>query len=66
MPETETEAVRVADVGAASGASIQLENLTKSYPGNPNPAVENVSMDIRAGETVLLSARPAAGSPHRR
>ncbi len=61
MPETETEAVRVADGGAASGASIQLENLTKSYPGNPNPAVENVSMDIRAGETVVFVGPSGCG-----
>ncbi|MFI6766928.1 betaine/proline/choline family ABC transporter ATP-binding protein [Streptomyces sp. NPDC050355] len=46
---------------AASGASIQLENLTKVYPGNPNPAVDNVNMEIKAGETVIFVGPSGCG-----
>ncbi|OKI04445.1 polyamine ABC transporter ATP-binding protein [Streptomyces sp. CB02923] len=50
MPET-----------TASGAGIALENLTKRYPGNPTPAVDNVSMDIKPGETVILVGPSGCG-----
>lgn len=46
MPETDTGAAGTPTV--TSGATIQLEDLTKLYPGNPSPAVDNVSMDIKA------------------
>ncbi|MFD9824039.1 ABC transporter ATP-binding protein [Streptomyces violascens] len=46
---------------AASGASIQLENLTKRYPGNPNPSVDSVTMEIRAGETVIFVGPSGCG-----
>ncbi|SED10132.1 MULTISPECIES: betaine/proline/choline family ABC transporter ATP-binding protein [unclassified Streptomyces] len=50
MPET-----------SVAGAAIELENLTKRYPGNPQPAVDNVSMDIRAGETVVFVGPSGCG-----
>ena len=50
MPET-----------AASGASIELENLSKRYPGSPGPAVDNVSMEINAGETVIFVGPSGCG-----
>ncbi|MEU1087844.1 betaine/proline/choline family ABC transporter ATP-binding protein [Streptomyces sp. NPDC005576] len=65
MPETASDTTaEPAEPEAApetSGATIQLENLTKLYPGNPNPAVENVSMDIRAGETVIFVGPSGCG-----
>ncbi|MFF9156492.1 betaine/proline/choline family ABC transporter ATP-binding protein [Streptomyces sp. NPDC014846] len=50
----------MADTSVA-GAAIELENLTKRYPGNPQPAVDNVSMDIRAGETVVFVGPSGCG-----
>ncbi|MGW0423991.1 betaine/proline/choline family ABC transporter ATP-binding protein [Streptomyces sp. NPDC003015] len=43
------------------GASIELENLTKRYPGSPQPAVDNVTLDIRAGETVVFVGPSGCG-----
>ncbi|MFD7664465.1 ABC transporter ATP-binding protein [Streptomyces sp. NPDC059788] len=50
MPET-----------TASGAGIALEHLTKRYPGNGVPAVDDVSMDISPGETVILVGPSGCG-----
>ncbi|MEU2792664.1 betaine/proline/choline family ABC transporter ATP-binding protein [Streptomyces sp. NPDC007100] len=45
----------------ASGAGIALENLSKLYPGSPAPAVDNVNMDIKPGETVILVGPSGCG-----
>jgi osmoprotectant transport system ATP-binding protein len=60
VPETSAPGTSVADTSVA-GAAIELENLTKRYPGNPQPAVDNVSMDIRAGETVVFVGPSGCG-----
>ncbi|BDH12414.1 hypothetical protein HOK021_35930 [Streptomyces hygroscopicus] len=41
------------DRPAAAGASIRLDNLTKRYPDSQAPAVENVTRNEAAGETVI-------------
>ncbi|MEV5411207.1 ABC transporter ATP-binding protein [Thermopolyspora sp. NPDC052614] len=43
------------------GARIELDNLTKRYPGQDAPAVENVSMEIPAGELVVFVGPSGCG-----
>ncbi|MER6625164.1 MULTISPECIES: ABC transporter ATP-binding protein [unclassified Streptomyces] len=57
MPDAETPETQSGSVGAA----IELEGLTKRYPGSALPAVDNVSMDIRAGETVIFVGPSGCG-----
>ncbi|MEU5522344.1 betaine/proline/choline family ABC transporter ATP-binding protein [Streptomyces sp. NPDC047860] len=40
---------------------MELEGLTKRYPGSALPAVDNVTMDIREGETVVLVGPSGCG-----
>ncbi|MET9732897.1 betaine/proline/choline family ABC transporter ATP-binding protein [Streptomyces sp. NPDC006458] len=46
---------------SATGATIELESLTKRYPGNPQPSVDNVDMEIEAGETVIFVGPSGCG-----
>ncbi|MFD7688486.1 ABC transporter ATP-binding protein [Streptomyces sp. NPDC059781] len=57
MPDAETSETESGSVGA----TIELESLTKRYPGGALPAVDNVSMDIREGETVILVGPSGCG-----
>ncbi|MFF3638948.1 betaine/proline/choline family ABC transporter ATP-binding protein [Streptomyces sp. NPDC002250] len=51
----------MAEAASTHGATIELENLTKLYPGSPQPAVDNVTMEIRAGETVIFVGPSGCG-----
>ncbi|WP_376772834.1 betaine/proline/choline family ABC transporter ATP-binding protein [Streptomyces himalayensis] len=53
-----------ADASAAhgkTGATIELENLTKQYPGSAAPAVDSVNMEIKAGEIVIFVGPSGCG-----
>ncbi len=54
---------RSAAAGSAStrGLRIELEHLTKIYPGQSLPAVDDVSMDIPAGELVAFVGPSGCG-----
>jgi len=43
------------------GATIQLQDVTKSYPGQDEPAVDHITMDIAAGEIVVLVGPSGCG-----
>ncbi|CAL9473554.1 Osmoprotectant import ATP-binding protein OsmV [Streptomyces sp. enrichment culture] len=57
MPESPGTAPR----SSAAGATVELEGLTKRYPGGARPAVDHVGMEIGAGETVVLVGPPGCG-----
>lgn len=46
---------------STSGASIQLSNVTKSYPNQAQSAVENFSMSINPGELIMLVGPSGCG-----
>ena len=43
------------------GATIHLQDVTKSYPGQSAPAVDHLNMDIAAGEIVVLVGPSGCG-----
>jgi osmoprotectant transport system ATP-binding protein len=45
----------------SQGARIELRGLTKHYPGQPAPAVDNVTLDIPAGELVVFVGPSGCG-----
>ncbi|MER6161351.1 betaine/proline/choline family ABC transporter ATP-binding protein [Streptomyces sp. NPDC001868] len=47
--------------GRTTGATIKLVGLSKRYPGSRAPSVDSVSMEIGAGETVVLVGPSGCG-----
>ncbi|WP_371744568.1 ABC transporter ATP-binding protein [Georgenia sp. TF02-10] len=69
MPET-TATAATATPGAgrtapgatgAAGAAIELQGVTKHYPGQAQPAVDHVDLEIRAGEILVLVGPSGCG-----
>ncbi|GGA68362.1 hypothetical protein GCM10011490_18520 [Pseudoclavibacter endophyticus] len=55
-----TDAIRaIAD--ATSGVGIELDRVTKQYPGQERPAVEDFSMTVRPGELVMFVGPSGCG-----
>ncbi|MGW3630113.1 betaine/proline/choline family ABC transporter ATP-binding protein [Streptomyces sp. NPDC005122] len=46
---------------STTGATIELEHLTKRYPGSSDPAVDSVNMEIKAGELVVFVGPSGCG-----
>jgi ATP-binding cassette subfamily B protein len=46
---------------AAGFASLQLRDVGFTYPGSPAPVLEDVSMDVRAGEIIALVGTNGSG-----
>ncbi len=61
MPEPTPTTTTSRPASASTGATIELESLTKRYPGSPQPAVDNVSMEIKAGELVVFVGPSGCG-----
>ncbi|MBT3152987.1 betaine/proline/choline family ABC transporter ATP-binding protein [Streptomyces sp. CHD11] len=61
VPGSVTEPKSSGAPSRSVGATIELEGLTKRYPGSALPAVDNVTMDIKEGETVILVGPSGCG-----
>ncbi|WP_327429066.1 betaine/proline/choline family ABC transporter ATP-binding protein [Streptomyces sp. NBC_01236] len=60
--ESAASAARTAGGHASTtGATIELDNLTKRYPGSREPAVDSVHMEIKAGELVVFVGPSGCG-----
>lgn len=56
-----TERVTTRQNRASNKTMIRLENLTKVFPGQDEPAVDNLSMDIYEGDIVILVGQSGCG-----
>jgi osmoprotectant transport system ATP-binding protein len=54
-------ASRTGKAGASGGARILLDGVTKRYDGQSDPAVDNITMEIPAGEIVMLVGPSGCG-----
>ncbi|MGN6686254.1 MAG: ABC transporter ATP-binding protein [Actinomycetales bacterium] len=61
MPNVPNSPTSHATAPTRGGLRIQLDHLTKHYPGQPRPAVEDVTMDIPAGELVVFVGPSGCG-----
>jgi osmoprotectant transport system ATP-binding protein len=51
----------VSEPKSTGGARILLDGVTKKYPGQSQPAVDNITMEIPAGEIVMLVGPSGCG-----
>lgn len=51
---------RAEDIAGSLGAALSIRNLTKRYGNNP-PAVDNISLEVRAGEFVTFLGPSGSG-----
>jgi osmoprotectant transport system ATP-binding protein len=58
---TDTETRSDIAESAVSGVEIVLDSVTKRYPGQQDPSVDNVSLTIPAGEIVVLVGPSGCG-----
>lgn len=62
MTQSQSEQQSTADSGESiSGVEIVLEHVTKTYPGQSQPAVADVSLTIPAGEIVVFVGPSGSG-----
>ena len=63
-PDTSTPDTSTSDTAPArrvSGVPIRLDGVTKRYPGQDRPAVDDVDLEIPAGETVMFVGPSGCG-----
>jgi len=58
VPETTTDISSRAD---SRGVPIRLDKLTKKYPGTAGPAVDEITMEMPAGEIIVLVGPSGCG-----
>lgn len=61
MPETTSTGVLSVLARANGGVALELDSVTKVYPGQPVPAVEAFSMRIEPGELVMFVGPSGCG-----
>ncbi|WP_426518011.1 ABC transporter ATP-binding protein [Diaminobutyricibacter sp. McL0618] len=61
MPDITNTGFLTAISQQSAGVSIELDSVTKRYPGQPAPAVENFSMNIRPGELIIFVGPSGCG-----
>jgi osmoprotectant transport system ATP-binding protein len=60
-PEAKTSQTPVASPASTGGATIQLLDVTKRYSGQGPPAVDRITLEIAAGEIVVLVGPSGCG-----